>query len=306
MPISLTCPHCNARIGVPSEYAGQFGPCPECGQSVSVPPLQHDRPPTKLRGGLAIRARIWALARTVLLGAFLILLAWFVIRSVPLMQAVKDLSNASGCYGNIRRIGRAVLAYEADHGTFPPAYLADEDGQPMHSWRILILPYLGRQDLYGKYDFDEPWNGPNNSLLADRIGSLYRCPCELETAGQWLDEESAFLDTSYMMIVGPNTISDGPLSGKSLADVTDVPFDTLLVVETAGSRIHWMDPRDLAEEDLDRESYDSSLPTIWGEHSAGSHAVMCDGSVRVIPDAIEPDQIKAMSTISGGEAVWGY
>ena len=222
-----------------------------------------------------------------------------------MMQAVKDLSNTSACFGNLRRIGRAVLAYEAAQGTFPPAYLADENGRPMHSWRVLILPYLDRQDLYDKYDFDEAWNGPNNSLLADLIGDLYRCPCELETADQWLDEEAGFLDTSYMMVVGPNTITDGP-SAKSLADVTDVPFDTFLVVETAGSRIHWMDPRDLAEEALDRESYDSSHPMIWGEHSAGAHAVMCDGSVRVIPDSIELDQLKAMSTISGGEAVWGY
>ena len=234
------------------------------------------------------------------------MLAWFVIRSVPMMQIATDLSNTSACFGNLRRIGRAVLAYEAAHGTFPPAYLADENGLPMHSWRVLILPYLDRQDLYDKYDFDEAWNGANNSLLANRIGDLYRCPGELESVDQWLDEEAAFLDTSYMMIVGPNTIADGPSAKKSLADVTDVPFDTFLVVETAGSRIHWMDPCDLAEEDLDRESYDSSQPMIWGEHSAGAHAVMCDGSVRIIPDSIELDQIKAMSTISGGEAVWGY
>ena len=305
MPISLTCPHCNAPISVPSEYAGQFGPCPVCGQPISVPPLRQDQLPTKPRGGLATRLRTWAFARTVLFGAFSILLAWFVIRSVPMMQAVTDLSNTSACFGNLRRIGRAVLAYEAAHGTFPPACLADENGQPMHSWRVLILPYLDRQDLYDKYDFDEAWNGPNNSLLADQIGDLYRCPCEGETADQWLDEETGFLDTSYMMIVGPQTITDGP-SAMSLADVTDVPFDTFLVVETAGSRIHWMDPRDLAEEALDRESNDSSQPMIWGEHSAGAHAVMCNGSVRIIADSTELDQLKAMSTISGGEAVWGY
>ena len=289
---------------MPSEYAGQFGPCPACGQSVSVPPFPHDRPPTKPRGALATRLRISALARNALLGAFLILMAWFVIRSVPVMQAVKDLSDTSACSGNLRRIGRAVLAYEADHGTFPPAYLADENGQPMHGWRVLILPYLDRQDLYDKYDFHEPWDGPNNSLLADQIGDLYHCPCELETADQWLDEEAGFLDTSYMMVVGRNTITDGP-SAKSMHDVTDVPFDTFLVVETAGSRIHWMAPRDLAEKDISQDYYESSQGVIWGEHSAGAHAVMCDGSVRIIPDSIERDQLEAMSTISGGESVWG-
>lgn len=306
MPISLTCPRCDAPISVPSEYAGQFGPCPACGQQVSVPPARQERPSTRPRGVLAVRLRTWALARTILLGAFLIMLAWFVIRSVPIVQTVKDLSNTSACVGNLRRIGQAVLAYEAAHGTFPPAYLADENGQPIHSWRVLILPYLDQQDLYDNYDFDEAWNGPQNSLLADQIGDIYRCPCELETVDQWLEEEGGFLDTSYMMIVGPNTITDGPSTKKSLADVTDLPFDTFLVVETAGSRVHWMDPRDLTEHGLSQDSYSPSPPMIWGEHSAGAHAVMCDGSVRVIPDAIEPDQLKAMSTISGGEAVWSY
>lgn len=306
MPILLTCPHCSAPISVPGEYAGQFGPCPVCGQRVSVPPVQQDRLPIEVRRRLVTRQRLSSLARILALPAILILLAWFVFRVLPTVQVVKDISNTSSCFGNLRRIGRAVLDYEADHGTFPPAYLADEDGQPIHSWRVLILPYLDRQDLYDEYDFDEPWNGPNNSLLAGRIGDLYRCPCELDIAAQWLDEEAGFLDTSYMMVVGPGTITDGPLSQKSLADVTDVPFDTFLVVETAGSGVHWMDPRDLAEGDLSLGASDSSQPMIWGEHSAGAHAVMCDGSVRVLPDSIELDQLGAMSTISGGESVWGY
>ena len=305
MPIHLTCPDCQAPINVPSEYAGQLGACPECGHRISVPVPQRDRPSTVPRGLLAVRLRLRALVRVMFWGGVLLLVAWFVYRALPGMQVVRDLSNTSQCFKNLRRIGQAMLAYEDAHGTFPPAYLADENGRPMHSWRVLILPYLDRQDLYEKYDFDEAWNGPNNSLLADEIGDLYRCPCEAESVGQWLDEEVGFVDTSYMMIVGPNTLSDGP-SATSLADVTDLPYDTFLVVETADSRIHWMDPRDLAAEDLVDESYDSSVPMIYGEHPSGAHAVMCDGSVRIIPDAIDLDRLEAMSTISGDKSNRGY
>ena len=35
----------------------------------------------------------------------------------------------------------------------------------MHSWRVLLLPYLDRSDLYKAYDFTEPWDGPNNRKL---------------------------------------------------------------------------------------------------------------------------------------------
>ena len=30
---------------------------------------------------------------------------------------------------------------------------------------MLILPFLGGEEVYAKYDFNEPWNGSNNSRL---------------------------------------------------------------------------------------------------------------------------------------------
>ena len=39
MPIEFTCPHCGLQTNVPDEYAGQSGPCAECGQRITVGPL---------------------------------------------------------------------------------------------------------------------------------------------------------------------------------------------------------------------------------------------------------------------------
>jgi len=38
----------------------------------------------------------------------------------------------------------------------------------MHSWRVLILPYMGEeeQQLYSRYNLNEPWNSPENHKLA--------------------------------------------------------------------------------------------------------------------------------------------
>ncbi len=76
---------------------------------------------------------------------------------------------------NIRDLSMALHYYHAQHGSFPPAYIADENGNPMHSWRVLILPYIEERDLYDQYDFDEPWDGPNNSLLHDKVVDLFNC-----------------------------------------------------------------------------------------------------------------------------------
>ena len=81
---------------------------------------------------------------------------------MPAVQSARESSRRASCASNMKQIVLALLAYEADHGQFPPAYIADENGKPMHSWRVLILPYLAEKSIYDAYDFTEPWDGPNN------------------------------------------------------------------------------------------------------------------------------------------------
>ena len=62
MPILFTCPHCGLQTDVPEQYAGQSGPCAECGRQITVPPLGQPvgyapplRPPPSLGDDPAIR-----------------------------------------------------------------------------------------------------------------------------------------------------------------------------------------------------------------------------------------------------------
>ena len=72
------------------------------------------------------------------------------------------------CAANLTKIGLAMHAYHEAYGCFPPAFVADTRGRPMHSWRVLILPFAGERALYEAYRFDEPWDGPNNRHLPRR------------------------------------------------------------------------------------------------------------------------------------------
>ena len=38
-----------------------------------------------------------------------------------------------------KQLGLALLAYERAYGSFPPAYVADANGKPLYSWRVLIF-----------------------------------------------------------------------------------------------------------------------------------------------------------------------
>ncbi|MGI6402518.1 MAG: DUF1559 domain-containing protein [Thermoguttaceae bacterium] len=101
----------------------------------------------------------------------------------------------------LKQIAAATLAYEADHGTLPPAFSVDADGQPLLSWRVLILPYLGAdaQALYEEFALDEPWDSEHNQPLLEKIPDVYRRPSDSEPGmtriAALLGEESFFDDS---------------------------------------------------------------------------------------------------------------
>src|SRR4051812_37897469 len=48
MPIPFACPHCGKQMQVPDQYAGQTGPCQQCGKPIAIPSL-----PSMSTGGAA-------------------------------------------------------------------------------------------------------------------------------------------------------------------------------------------------------------------------------------------------------------
>jgi hypothetical protein len=186
----------------------------------------------------------------------------------------------------------AVANYHSVYGCFPPGYVTDRDGRPMHSWRVLILPFLAEVELYNAYDFAEPWDGPHNRTLADKIGQIY-----LRSGLESKQRET----TSFVAVVGPETAWPGAraLTDK---DLSDGSHRTLLVVEVPDGLFRWMEPRDL---EFDRMSFrinDGSGRGL-GSRLGGARVVSADGAVRTLPDHFDPNMLRAMLTANGGEKV---
>jgi hypothetical protein len=88
----------------------------------------------------------------------------------------RESAHQSACQGRLNQMQLAFLNYHERYGSFPPAYVADAAGKPMHSWRVLMLPFIDHVQVYDEYDFAEPWDGPHNRKLADRIYSdMFHC-----------------------------------------------------------------------------------------------------------------------------------
>jgi hypothetical protein len=84
--------------------------------------------------------------------------------------------------GNLKRIGLALHNYLAAEGHFPPAAIMSQDGKPLLSWRVAILPYLEdydgrtREDLFKQFHLDEAWDSPHNQMLLARMPAVFASP----------------------------------------------------------------------------------------------------------------------------------
>jgi prepilin-type processing-associated H-X9-DG protein len=212
---------------------------------------------------------------------------------LPAVQSAREAARRMQCSNNLKQVGIAMQSYHAAYGSFPPAYIADANGQPMHSWRVLVLPFLGEDDLFEQYNFDEPWNGPNNSALATMMPQVYGCPS---------DPDASASVTSYVAVVGPGTLFPGA-EPVSIQEIADGASNTIMLIETRDQQINWLEPRDMPLEDISQRADDplGRQPVISSLHPGGANVLYADGSVRFMDEFQSPETIKGMLTIDGGE-----
>ncbi|MEM7457390.1 MAG: DUF1559 domain-containing protein, partial [Planctomycetota bacterium] len=66
-------------------------------------------------------------------------------------------------------------SYDANRH-FPAIGSRSEDGEPLLSWRVHILPYIEQGELYQQFHLDEPWDSPHNLTLIDKMPAIYQAP----------------------------------------------------------------------------------------------------------------------------------
>src|SRR5262245_3299749 len=224
--------------------------------------------------------------------------------SLALFDA-QEAARSSQCVSNLKQIGLALLNYESRHGCFPPAYVSDRSGKPLYSWRLLLMADLDRAEghfggrLANGFRFDEPWNSPTNQKLHNLGIGLWLCPSDQARAGS--------NETHYVAVVGPGTVFPSDGTTRRLADVSDGPDSTLIVVEVVGAGIHWMEPKELDWRTMSFRLNDRTRPSVSSNHPfgksgyAGPHALTVDDMVAFPPRDLRPETLRALLTIAGGE-----
>ena len=294
MPIPFRCPHCGLQTQVDPQYAGQSGPCAGCGQMIAIPssaggagPSAAPAAPPQTKSNFLVPAAVLvalAFGGLAIVGILVALL-------LPAVSAAREAARRAACLNQMKQIAFAMIEYEAKNGSYPPAYTVDDSGRPMHSWRVLLLPYLGpeAQSIYNQYDLSAPWDSPQNQGLAGAMPSVFRCPSDPAPPG----------DTSYCVVTGPGMMFQADKTTK-IADLQarGGPTQVLLLVEAQGSGINWLEPGDVTEPQL-VQGIDSGLPGGCASHHVGGMCVAyADGQVAFLSDTTHPEDLRDMAKIN--------
>ena len=250
------------------------------------PPKDEPLPPPKESKPTSIAGRVAAWIFGVLVIGILI---GMVLPAVT-RPGVRGAALRTHCANNMRQITLAMLNYESEHGHFPPAYIADEDGKPMHSWRVLILPYLERNNLFERYSMDEPWDGPNNRKLADEIDGVYGCPSHDTGNG----ETNC---TSYCVVTGAGTMFDADRTVK-FGDINDGSSNTAILVEVNHGDIHWMEPKDLTVDEAVGVFEQALEENQVSNHPGIQNVTYADGSAHTLSTSTERSELVELFLIA--------
>lgn len=204
---------------------------------------------------------------------------------LPAVQAAREAARRMQSSNNLKQIGLAFHNFHDSYKSFPAAAGLDDDGKPMLSWRVALLPFLEEAELYNEFHLDEPWDSEHNITLLERMPEVYRHPARATEPGY----------TVYQVPLSEHSLLR--LSEPSrLQDVTDGTSNTVLALETvAESAVPWTAPQDY---EIDEDNPGANLFT-----NAITQFVFGDGSVHVISENVDEQILKALYTRDGGEVV---
>lgn len=206
---------------------------------------------------------------------------------LPAVSSAREAARRAQSSNNVKQILLAMHNYHDSMNAFPPAYSADKEGKPLLSWRVHILPYIEEKELYDQFRLDEPWDSEHNKKLIEKMPAIYRSPNSAAEAGK----------TNYLTIRGKNTVFSGAKGGK-MRDIVDGTSNTIVLIESPdAAAVPWTKPDDF--------EFDPENPAkgLFGMRPGAVIAGFGDGSVRTIPESIDPEILKALFEQNDGKAV---
>lgn len=225
--------------------------------------------------------------------------------------------------GDTRALAEAVNQWRSQ-GTSLAGVKRFED-KPVgagYSWMTQLLPYVGYQDLYSRFDFTKGWHQKENLPLACEVIPAFLDPANPHHNEKIFDKKNA-IGPAFTHFVGMSGVEDArnivaaslprsdPRAGifgydqiARTEEITDGTANTIMMI-SAGNIIGPWASGGGATIRAARAPYFDTI-TGFGTASnpgAGALVAMADGSVKRISKDIDPAVFRALCTIHGGESI---
>src|SRR5262245_42555289 len=194
---------------------------------------------------------------------------------LPALQTARELARRTQCTNNLKQLGLALLTHHDTHGAFPPAFVNNgpygTTGYGFtHGWAPCLLPYIEREQLYARYNWDVPLYHPLNQEVEAQHLKIFQCPSTAEqnrymtfgpfelfgTKGAcgdytialgvdaelalrgWVDPVADY--RGALMHTPTPGLAPTPSPPARLANITDGTSTTILLTEDAGRPRRWL------------------------------------------------------------------
>jgi hypothetical protein len=224
--------------------------------------------------------------------------------------------------GSLPLLGQGLHQWE---GATPPEKFAGvrsaggELPEEHYSWMTEILPYIGYQSLYNKFDFSKPWHNPFNLPYAQTSIPAFLNMADPRTI--WNERGIPPMGVTHFAgmsgvedrrnVVAAQLPRTDPRAGvfgydriARVADITDGTSNTILMIGTGELTAAWVLGGGATIRGARQPYFDKF--TGFGSRglpAPGAFVLMADGSARVVSATVDPEIFKAMCTIHGSEQI---
>jgi len=199
---------------------------------------------------------------------------------IPL-EEIRRHAGRTASLNNMKQLVNAMHYYHEAHEGFPASAIHSEDGKPLLSWRVKILPFIEQRALYEQFHLDEPWDSEHNCPLIAKMPHVYRGPVSKPT------EPGC---TPYVVPTGKGTAFAG-VEPMHIKQFTDGASETILAIEVDDEHsVIWTKPDDFP---IDLEKPNQGLA---GQYPGGIVFTFVDGSVEFYRLPMEDERLRALFT----------
>ncbi|ODA36735.1 DUF1559 family PulG-like putative transporter [Planctopirus hydrillae] len=202
----------------------------------------------------------------------------------PLFEKLGSEWFANSERNSLKQIGLALHRYHDVHDRFPSNSRGPEVGDKGGlSWRVHLLPFLGRADLYNEFHLGEPWDSEHNLKLAQQMPEVFHSDLVADPT-----------KTPFQVFVGEGTPLGGD-EGLPLKALRDSTMHTILVVQAGADQATiWTKPGGL--------TYEKPNPAqgLGNVGDRGFLALLADGSVQRFSATLYPHLLRHLIEHNNG------